>query len=187
MTDNNGIKKQADDFLNTLTCRVQKPYPEAKVTFQNKPIAERLLSAFADGGNSELTALTQYFIHSQTISNKTISDTLFCIALDEMHHMEMISELIVSMGGELRCWSSDHAYWTGGFIAYGTSDSEKLSLDIFAEHEAIAGYESILRDIKQRNDPSLAQVETVIRRILEDESYHLNLLNEQYNAGMVSQ
>jgi rubrerythrin len=177
-----GIEKQADEFFNTIKCRVQKPYPASKMTFQDVQLSEKLLAAFANGGNSELTALTQYFVHSQTINNEELASLVFCIALDEMHHLQMLSELITSMGGELRYWSPNHAYWSGGYVVYGSGIDEKISADIFSEQEAISGYESLLRDIKRMNRPELSQVEAVISRIIEDENYHLTLLNEQYNA-----
>ena len=52
------IKERADEFLASLPCRVQEPYPSAQIPAKNERIANMLLSAFADGGNAELTAIT---------------------------------------------------------------------------------------------------------------------------------
>jgi rubrerythrin len=175
-----GVEKQAEDFLNTLKCRVQKPYPQTKLTFKDVQLAEKLLSAFADGGNSELSALTQYFIHSQTIDNEEVKNLLYCVSMNEMYHLEVLSEMITSLGGEPRYWGANHAYWTGGYVEYGTNASDKLSADIFSEQEAIAGYEALLRDIKKANNPNYGPVEAVINRIIEDENYHITLFSEAY-------
>jgi bacterioferritin len=107
-----------------------------------------------------------------------------CIALDEMHHLQVIGEMIVSLGGDLRFWAPNRSYWTGGIVSYGASDVEKISQDIFSEKEAIGGYEALLREIQflnTDNNPSLNQVNAVIQRILEDETVHLSQFSDKYN------
>jgi rubrerythrin len=136
MSSCNEFMKRADDFADSLPCRVQKPYPSAQISAKNEAVANMLLNAFADGGNAELTAVTQYLNHSDTISDKCLADMIFCIALVEMRHLDLVSTMIDSLGGDLRYWRTNHAYWTGGNVNYGSSTCEKLSLDIEAEQEA---------------------------------------------------
>lgn len=178
------IKQQADDFLNKTQCRSQNPFPPTQMPVKHAQAAELLLSAYAGGGNSEFTALTQYFMHSQTLSDADAKNLELCIALDEMHHLEVIGEMIVSLGGELRFWAPNHSYWTGGHVSYGTTDMDKISEDIFSEQEAIGGYEALLREfqcLSADNNPSLNQASLVLRRIVEDENVHLSLLNGKFN------
>ena len=182
---NASIKQQADDFLTKVPCRSQTPFPPTQMPVQHKQAAELLLSAYAGGGNSELTALTQYFVHSQTVSDVETKNLELCIALDEMHHLQVIGEMITSLGGELRFWAPNHSYWTGGHVSYGMMDSEKVSEDIFSEEMAISGYEALLRELQQINkdqNPSLNQVSLVIRRILEDEQIHLKQYTDKHAA-----
>jgi bacterioferritin len=140
-----------------------------------------LLSAFADGGNAELTAIAQYLNHSDTISDKSLSDMIFCIALVEMQHLDLVGTMIESLGGDLRYWRPNRAYWSGGEVDYGHSDCEKISLDIKAEQDALNGYEELLRNLYHMDGPGADQVEQVIRRIMEDEMFHLEMFKEAYS------
>ncbi len=180
--ENATIKQKADDFLAKVPCRSQTPFPPTQMPAQHKQAAELLLSAYAGGGNSELTALTQYFAHSQTIADAAAKNLALCIALDEMHHLQVLGEMIVSLGGDLRFWASNHAYWSGGHVSYGMTDPEKVSQDLFSEQMAISGYEALLREIQFLNtdgNPSLNQVNLVITRIIEDERIHLTQFTDQ--------
>ncbi len=179
---NQTITQRADNFLNQLPCHVFKPFPAPSVTVQNARIADMLLSAYAAGGNSEFSALTQYFTHSMTAGQEDISSLLFCICMDEMHHMELIGRMTLALGGDLRYWNSGHSYWNGGGLSYGTTLPEKLSQDMFAEHEAITAYDSILRVVQSEKNPALAPVEALVNRILEDEHLHLQMLTDKYNS-----
>ena len=178
------VKQKAEEFINNIPCRSKNPYPSTQISVKNEQVAELLLSAYAGGGNSELTALTQYFVHSQSMTDKEAADMNLCIAMDEMYHLQVIGEMIISLGGNLKFWAPNHAYWTGGYVSYGLTDTDKLSQNIFSEQEAIAGYQAILREVQYFNTNSnagLNQVCTVIQRILEDENVHLSLFTDKYN------
>ncbi len=176
------IKEYASNFLSSLPCHIQKPYPSPHISAKNAQVADALLNAYADGGNAELTAITQYFNHALTIKDENVSNLVFCIGLVEMHHLKLIGEMIESLGGELRYWRANHSYWTAGNVNYGSTTCGKLSLDILAEQEALSGYEAILREVISQNNPALNQVEDVITRIMEDEAYHLTLFTDAYNS-----
>ena len=180
MHHHESIKDRADEFIDSLPCRAQEPYPSAEIPTKNEEIANMLLSAFADGGNAELTAITQYQNHSDTISEKELSDMIFCISLVEMRHLDLVGTMIESLGGDLRYWRPNHAYWSGGEVDYGKSTCEKISLDIKEEQEALSGYEELLRSICRIDGPGAEQVIRVIRRIMEDEMFHLELFNNAY-------
>lgn len=178
-----GVMQAADDFTDSLPCRAQKPYPDAKMPFRDEKIANKLLSAYGDGGGSELSAITQYINHMERIGGKELSDLIFCIALVEMRHLHLIGMMIESLGGNLRYWAPNRHYWSGGIVSYGETDCERLSLDIQAEQEAINGYNELLREIQRENNPALVRVGNVIGRIIEDEAVHLNLLTTAYDMN----
>lgn len=119
------IDQLADRFAESLPCRVQKPYPSAHIPVKNRKAADMLLAAYADGGNSELTAITQYLHHAKTISDPKIADTVFCTALIEMLHLDMLGTMIESLGGDPKYLRSNDYYWTGGYVNYGTVDLRK--------------------------------------------------------------
>jgi bacterioferritin len=168
------LDKEVDEFISSLSCRVKKTYPSGKVNIKNKHVADLLLNAFADGGNAELTAIAQYINHHLTINNKNVSNLELCIALVEMKHLEMIGNLIESLGGNPKYFRTNRQYWTGGNVDYGKTLCQKLSLDIYAETEAIAAYRELLRQIK------IPQVRRVLKRILADEIYHRKLFRAAY-------
>jgi len=181
------IREQLKAFFDTLPCRVQKPYPDPHIPFRNPKIAELLLNAFADGGNAEFTAIAQYFSHVLTIAEKEVAETILCISLVEMHHLELVGIMVESLGGEPRYWRSNKHYWSGGYVNYGDSLCAKINADILAEQEAINGYTGLLRLLATEDGPGAPQTAEVIRRILEDEFLHLNiftaLCNEYCRAG----
>ncbi len=180
---NGPFEKQVVDFITNMPVNVQKPYPQLNITTKNEKLANLLLSAFADGGNAEMSAVAQYINHSQTISNKSVSNLLLYVALIEMYHLQLIARMITDLGGNLRYWNSNNAYWSGGNIDYGDTVTNKLSLDIYSEEEAISGYQAILREINTLNVPELAQVSSMINRIIEDEYLHISLFKEAYQEN----
>jgi hypothetical protein len=99
-----------------------------------------------------------------TCCNHYTSRLLFCHALTENPSAHNV-----------KC-----AYWTDGNVNYGNYACEKLSLDILAEQEAIVGYEEVLRNLRGIGGSGAQEVEWVIRRILEDEEFHLKLFKEAY-------
>jgi bacterioferritin len=78
------------------------------------------------------------------------------------------------LGGDPKYLRTNKKYWSGGEVSYGQTLCEKLSLDIYAETEAIAGYNHLLRRI------TIPAVRRVIKRIREDEILHRKLFREAY-------
>lgn len=168
------IEEKVDNFILSLPCRAARPYPSAAIPVQDKRTAQLLLDAFADGGNAEFTAIAQYIHHHMTIEQHDVAQIELCISMIEMKHLEMLGEMIESLGGDPRYWRTNKHYWSGGNVGYGDTLCEKLALDIFSEQEAIAGYEALLRMI------DIPQVRAVIQRIIEDELMHLHFFTEAY-------
>lgn len=169
------IEKKVDELIESLPCRVDKPYPEGEIPVKNLRIANLLLDAYANGGNSELTAITQYMHHHFTIEKKDVANLELCIALVEMKHLELLADMIESLGGDPKFKRSNEFYWTGGYVNYGKTLCEKLNADIFAEQEAIFGLMALIRVIIEEKGPGSKEVVKVLKRILEDEEVHLKL------------
>lgn len=168
------IHKMADQFLESLPCKVNEPYPEPKAEAKNERYAMLLLDAYADGGKSEMTAISQYIHHHLTIQDKDIANIELCIALIEMKHLQLLGDLIKALGGSPKYRRANKAWWNGGEVSYGDTAEFKLKLDIEAEKEAIAGYKTLISEIKDRD------VVKVLQRILEDEIMHLNIFTDLY-------
>jgi bacterioferritin len=169
------IEKMVDEFLESLPCKADIPYPEVEVEGENIRYAKLLMDAYADGEKSELTAITQYMHHHLTIQNKEIANAELCISLIEMKHLELLGDLIKMLGGNPKYRRSNKAWWDGGQVSYGDSTEFKLKLDIDAEKAAIDGYRTLISEIEDKH------VVKVLRRILEDEIVHFNILTELYN------
>lgn len=163
-----------DEFLENLPCKVHEPYPEANAEAHNERYAMLLQDAYADGGKSEMTAISQYIHHHITIQNKEIANTELCIALIEMKHLSLLGDLIKSLGGSPKYRRSNKAWWNGGEVSYGDSPEFKLKLDIEAEKAAIEGYKVLISEIKDRN------IVKVLQRILMDEVMHLQIFTDLY-------
>lgn len=166
------IHELVENFLISLPCRDPSPFPEITVSEPNGHYAKLLLDAFADGTAAELTAVAQYIHHHLTIKEKDVSDLQLCIALVEMHHLDIIGDLIEQLGGDPKYLRTNKGYWQGSEVSYGDSLIQKLRLDILSEEAAIATYHYLLAEI---GDP---QIQRVLERIIRDEQVHLMLFLE---------
>lgn len=164
------IEKMVDDFLESLPCKANMPYPEVEVEGQNIRYAKLLMDAYADGEKSELTAITQYMHHHHTMQNKEIANVELCISLIEMKHLDLLGDLIKMLGGNPKYHRSNKAWWDGGQVSYGDSTEFKLKLDINAEKASIDGYKTLISEIEDKH------VVMVLIRILEDELVHFDIL-----------
>lgn len=164
------IEQLVSDFFASLPCQSPEPFPEIEVSEPNERYAKLLLDAFADGSSAELTAITQYLYHHLTIEEKPVANLMLCLSLVEMHHLDIIGDLISQLGGNPKYLRANRGYWQGSEVAYGDSLINKIRLDILAEESAIAAYYYLIAEIR---DP---KIQKVLARIIEDEQVHLMLL-----------
>lgn len=170
-------------FIKELKCHSDVPMPEVKVERKNTDYARLLYSAYADGDASELVAITQYLYHSETIPIEEISDSIKCISLVEMNHLDMIGDLIKGLGGKPFFFNSNEYFWSSGIVAYvdkihekNDSDTSpkniiclKIDKDIEGELSAINQYEILYKNI---ND---MYVRKVLEKIISDEKTHIKI------------
>lgn len=179
-------EEKIHQFIKELKCHSDIPMPEVKVERKNMDYARLLYSAYADGDASELVAITQYLYHSETIPVEEISDSIKCISLIEMHHLDMIGDLIKELGGKPFFFNSNEYFWSSGIVAYvdkihDRSDHDvsqkdiiclKIDKDIQGELSAINQYEILYKNI---ND---IYVRKVLDKIISDEKTHIKIFQE---------
>lgn len=158
-------------------CAYPAPYPEVQVATPNPYWAQLLLEDYA-GPKSELSAINQYVYHHVVLAPdfEEIANLLECIALVEMHHLEILAETILKLGVDPRYrtieGNSREQYWNASFVYYGTSLCDRLTSDLAGEWAAVANYRKHQQVI---NDP---YVQNILERIILDELHHIVLFNQ---------
>lgn len=164
---------------------IDAPYPPIKVKEPNLEYAQIISNDFA-GIVSEFGAIAQYVNHQirlNLIAQKA-SQTLLAISKAEMIHMEMLGKLIIKLGGDVNyCFynknSKKCSEWKTEYINYGTNYINMILMDINDEYKAIKQYEEHIKEIKDEN------IQKILKRIIEDEKYHIELLSglvRDYNS-----
>ena len=79
-----------------------KSYPIAAAQTKNQQYVRMIRNAYCGSGCSELDAVMQYFYHSLILRECTpqVSREISNIAICEMHHLELLGQLLCSMGSE---------------------------------------------------------------------------------------
>ncbi len=153
-------------------------YPPAVAEAPNREYARILSTAYA-GSVSELSATLQYS-YGSFILKKThpeIHELLESISICEMHHIAILAQLILSLGGDPQFRTSDPIaqpeWWcaTPQNVSYARTAGLILKSAIESEKKAIAKYVRILNMI---DDDA---VRLNISRIIMDEEYHIELLS----------
>lgn len=150
-------------------------YPPVKVQEQNQFYAN-LLTVDYCGAVSELTAITQY-IHGESCvccNHCTEARTLIGIAVAEMIHLHKLAELIMLLGSNIDfaipTRSGRSQMWTPEYVNLVSAMPGIISSNIAAERAAIDQYEQHMRLIED------GCVNAVLARIVQDEEYHIMLL-----------
>ena len=152
-----------------MDCRLDVAYPPVAVERKNMGYARLLSSDFA-GMVSEMTAVTQYFYQHLVLSCSCpeLAETLSCISKVEMHHLEMIGELITAFGGT-PVYNCRGRWWSGAYPSTAVDKDRILRENIAAEKSAIANYRMRIQQIDD------AGARKVLERIILDEENHIKL------------
>lgn len=154
-------------------CELNIPYPQVLTGGKNLFYASLLTNDYA-GTVSEMSAVTQYIFQHIVTANRKIADTVKCISLVEMRHLEIISEIIHDFGGNPRFavqYGCNAAFWSAQYIGYDTDPRSYLKENIANENAAIASYNT---RISQIND---IYVQKILERIILDEQNHIRLFS----------
>ena len=175
------MEKENSPLVNTCSfagvrpAMADLPYPPIQVCGKNQAYAN-LLSVDHCGSVSELSAVTQYINSENRLSlrNCPVAKTLLGIAVAEMMHLQKLGQLICLLGGKVdfiaRPYNGRPRMWTPEYLTIPEHVGKMLQADIAAEKDAISQYQM---HIKMIDDDC---VNTVLRRIIQDEEYHVMLL-----------
>lgn len=162
---------------NANCCRLDIPYPPIKTEGECLSAAA-LLSNDLAGQVSEMSAINTYVFQHMICCDESLANALKCISMVEMHHFEMIGELIVCFGGcprqGVQC-GCGIKYWSAQNLCWEADPACFLSENIKNERAAIANYTA---RITQIND---ACVKRVLERIILDEEHHIEIFNSFLN------
>lgn len=153
-----------------------EPYPAIQICAPNLSYAQLLSTPFASA-KSELSTITQYIYFSWVLEqNCTEIHHLFQqIAKVEMHHLNLLGQLITALGGNpvYRSYSYNRpAFWNSGVLQYQCSTEKALHISIAGEQGAIEGYRHLSKLIQD------SKVTAVLQRIILDEEVHIQLFQQ---------
>lgn len=163
------------NFSGGRPIMVDLPYPPIQVQARNRAYAD-LLSVDYCGAISEMSAITQYINNENRLSHEMcqMAKTLLGIAMAEMMHLQKLGELICLLGGQVdftaKMRNGRRRMWTPEYLNIPGNVQKMLSADIEAERAAISQYEAHMRVIED------CYVNAVLARIIQDEEYHIMLL-----------
>mgnify|MGYP001102517944 CR=1 FL=1 len=160
-----------------MQVKVDIPYPEVKVSSKNIKLAKEILSSYA-GPISEDTAIHNYMFQYLILENDEIKNILKEIAIVEMHHLEILGELVKKLGLTPLYLSviNDKTKWfSGEYVTYEKELKNILLDNIRNEELAIKNYEKI---IIQTDDE---YVKYILKRIILDEKLHIQVFMKLYS------
>ena len=157
-----------------------KSYPIAAAQTKNQQYVRMIRNAYCGSGCPELDAVMQYFYHSLILRECTpqVSREISNIAICEMHHLELLGQLLCSMGSEPKFFAShclphgmQNVWWSArpGRIVYAGELGPALRADIQLKTGIIENYRRIVREI---SDSGIVRL---LERILLDEEEHLRI------------
>lgn len=168
-----------DIDVENFTYSSPLPYPEIRVHCKNHHYAKLILKDYA-GIISELSAVTQYIYHSIYLSKEYpyISKVLKKISIVEMHHLDILGELIMELGispkyGVIK--KNKFTYWSSKYINYENTLKSMIYADITSEKDAIINYNKHLSQIDD------TYIKEIIERIIIDEECHLKIFQDIYD------
>lgn len=146
------------------------PYPPLQVKAPDRRYAAMLRYDMASRGG-ELTAITEYVYNTWMLHAEypQIAQTMHHIAIVEMHHLDMLGQLVILLGGDpvyASAQSNQIQPWNGRMPRYGKTLDRIMRQNLEAERATIALYEKQAHIIK---DPGIC---AVLLRIVEDEKIH---------------
>lgn len=160
--------------MQQITVKAPDPYPPVRVAGQNHPYALFLMQDMASA-RGEMTAIYQYLYGNWIFqsSHASIADAMKRIAQVEMHHLDLLGQMIVLLGGGPMCAASPDrcaTAWNGDQVRYDREIRQVLSWNIQLEREAVETYTIQARQIK---DP---YVSALLARLALDERLHEKIL-----------
>lgn len=150
-----------------------EPYPPIVVAGKNRLYAG-LMHMNMCAAHSELTALMQYLYQSWVMNanHAEAAQDLQRIAMVEMHHLNIIAQLVQQLGGDpvyAVSFRRRRRVWDGTMVSPCKNFFHMMQNNLLAEQETIDRYR---RQAAMVQDASLA---AVLLRIVEDEKVHVKI------------
>lgn len=146
------------------------PYPKIENIKQDYRFGKMLYDSYA-GSYGELTATTQYVYENITNEeNKEVRNVLMRVAMDEMHHLKILGELLVELGFIPYYMGSRNNKWCSDRVKYKFSCMEEMmKYNIQTEKMAIKEYERLIQNTEDKC------IKDVLSRIIRDEENHIRI------------
>lgn len=174
-----GVPAQPPCGVNGLCLPL--PYPEAKASAENDGYARIIRNSFA-GRESALTAMMTYLYQGIRFGEcgEDLREMLLAIARCKMHHLQLLGDLLFSLGGEPKYFyrfppnANSGSWWTAqpAIVTYSRILGDALNADIEAEKVAIDEHKSTINYIDDEG------VRALLKRLVLDEEYHLKIVTE---------
>lgn len=162
---------QKNDGKQSIAVTAPTPYPPIEVEGRNPRYACMLQQDIASA-RGEMTAIYQYLYQGWVAQrgDPELAQTLMRIAGVEMHHLRVLGELVVLLGGDPRCSGQNGSFpWNGNLIFYHRDISSFLRYNISLEQSAVNAYTMQSGQIR---DPF---VSAQLSRFAEDERIHRDI------------
>ncbi len=146
------------------------PYPKIENIKQDYRFGKMLYDSYA-GSYGELTAITQYVYENITNEeNKELRNVLMRVAMDEMHHLKILGELLVELGFIPYYMGSRNNKWCSDRVKYKFSSVEEMmKYNIQTEKMAIKEYERLIENTEDKC------IKDILSRIIKDEENHIRI------------
>ncbi len=132
----------------------------------------KVIEALNEALHEELTAINQYFLHSEMCENwhyDRLGDLIKKQSIGEMKHAEMLIERILFLDGTPNL--TKHIDLT-----IGKNVKEQIESDLKLEIEAVAMYNHAIETARQESDNASREL---FERLLKDEEEHVDFLEAQ--------
>ena len=161
-----------EEVQEILSSKKNIPYPKLMNIRQNIRYANLLYDNFA-GVEGELTAVNQYiYEHIELKKYEGFSKILLSIAIEEMHHLELIGDLIKRLGKKPYYINQNQCMWSANNIKYHFNNIyDMLMFNIESEKKAIEGYKEVIKETQNKS------IKDLLERIILDEQTHLEIFN----------
>ena len=170
---NGPMPRRAEPERQVIAVTDPSPYPPVEVDQKNTHLLVPLSLDLASA-SGELTAIYQYIYQSILLqeSYPVIADTLRRIAIVEMHHMNILGQIMVKLGGSPRAISQFGGRatpWNGTMPSYTNEIKQMLQVDLKSEQDT---YHRYLLQAHRISDPNIS---SILRRIALDEEIHIKI------------
>lgn len=161
---------------NSIIVKSNEEYPKLKIDRKSLKDA-RILSTNLAYSTSELSAINQYiYEHFQFDKKyKDISEIMKRISIVEMHHLDIIGEIITELGGRANFqyfYNNRYYPWNANMLYYCDDIKKLMEFNIISEEKAIRQYKYQARIINNGN------ISEILNRIIKDEEVHIEIFKD---------